>query len=78
MAKKLRKGSIFPFAEFVHQNRGWVSTYNVTLSQARDHDGISPEARKALTESGRVVVSVCKGGPITTRKPKPEITTAQN
>ena len=76
--KEIPPGKYLPFTDFVRMNRGWISTYSVTLSQARDHDGISPEVREALTTSGRVVVSVCKGGPITTRKPKPEITTAQN
>ena len=76
--KEIPPGKYIPFTSFVQKNRGWISAYNVTLSQARDPEGISPEVRKALTESGRVVVSVCKGGPITTRKPKPEKATAQN
>lgn len=72
------KGKYVPFASFAAKNRGWLSTYNVSLEQARGNSPINEEARKALMESGRVVISVCKGGPISTRPPKVEEATAKN
>lgn len=72
------KGKYIPFADFAVKNRGWLSTYSVTLEQARGNSPISEEARKVLVESGRVVVSVCKGGPISTRPPKVPEATAKN
>lgn len=72
------RGRYIPFADFAAKNRGWLSTYAVTLEQARGHDPISDAARDAMTESGRVVVTVCRGGPISTRPPKVPETTAKN
>jgi hypothetical protein len=72
------KGKYVPFASFVTKNRGWLSTYSVTLEQARGNDAITDEVRESLIESGRVVISVCKGGPISTRPPKISEATAQN
>lgn len=72
------KGKYVPFAQFASRNRGWLSTYNVTLEQARGNEAINEKARKVLAESGRVVVSVCKGGPISTRPPKLPAATAKN
>lgn len=72
------EGKYIPFADFAFKNRGWLSTYSVTLEQARGNDPISEDVRKALNESGRVVVSVCKGGAISTRLPKVPEATAKN
>ncbi|MGJ8723091.1 MAG: hypothetical protein ACSHYB_00925 [Roseibacillus sp.] len=71
-------GRYIPFTEFAAKNRGWLSTYSVTLEQARGNTPISEAVRKALNESGRVVISVCKGGAITTRAPRIPEATAQN
>ena len=70
-------GEFVPFSEFVVKNRGWVSSYSVTLEQARGNKPISEKAREAMSQSGRVVVTVCKGGPITTRPPKVSEATAK-
>lgn len=70
-------GKYIPFSEFRAKNRGWLSTYSVTLEQARGNDAISNDVRKVFANSGRVVVSVCKGGPISTRAPKNEQATVQ-
>lgn len=72
------RGKYIPFTQFAQKNRQWIQTYSVTLEQARGTDAISDKAREALAESGRVVITVCKGGPISTRKPKTTVAAAQN
>ena len=64
------EGRYLPFSQFVSKNRGWVSTHSVTLEQARGKEPISEEVKEALLDSGRVVVTVCQGGPISTRQPR--------
>ena len=66
-----------PFAEFARSNRGWLSTHSVTLEQARGNAPITDQVRQALKEGGRVVVSVCQGGAISTRVPKVKLATAK-
>ena len=68
------RGKYLPFAEFAAQNRGWLSVYSVTLDQARGKSPISEQERKKLQASGRVVISVCQGGPISTRATKAKAT----
>ena len=72
------KGKYIPFASFATRNRGWLSTYNVSLEQARGNKEITKEAREAMVKNGRVVISVFKGGPISTRPLKIVDATAQN
>ena len=64
------KGTYLPFTDFARMNRGWLATYSVTLEEARGNSAISGEAQKAWPQSGRVMISVCQGGPISTRPPK--------
>lgn len=71
-------GKFVPFSKFIVSNRGWVSSLSVTLDQARGIDVISEKTREALSQSGRVVVTVCKGGPITTAPPKAPVVAAKN
>ncbi len=63
-------GPYIPFAEFLRRNRQWVQTYSVTLDQARGSDPISEQVREGFKRNGRVVISVCRGGPISTPPPK--------
>ena len=71
------RGRYLPFADFLAKNRGWVSTYDVTLEQARGNTPIGEEARKKLEKSDRVIISICKGGPISTRPSKASTTPAK-
>lgn len=73
-----RKGKYLPFEKFHAKNQGWLSTYSVTLEQARGKVPISENAQLAMEKSGRVVVSVCKGGPITVRPYKKKESVAKN
>ncbi|GHC62494.1 hypothetical protein [Roseibacillus persicicus] len=70
------KGKYVPFDQFAQRNRGWLSTHSVTLEQARGNEPIKDSVRKVLVNSGRVIVTVCKGGPITTRPPKVAVASA--
>ena len=75
---------IVGWLEFHSQNRGWISTVEITFAQAKGVDPISPEVLENLGKSGNLVVAVLKGGPISVRQKKPEaakqpeITTSQS
>lgn len=73
-----RTGKYLPFAEFLRVNRGWLTTYNVTLEQARGKSPINEDAKESMEKGGRVVISVCKGGPISVRPPKVETAEVSN
>ncbi len=71
------------FSSFLLRNRGWLSTHAVTLEQARGNQRLNTKAVEVLQKSGRVVISVYQGGPITTRafkekKDGSNTSTAQN
>lgn len=57
-------GKLLSWREFLTLNRGWIHLQNVTLSDARGETAVSPAALKASRATGRVVVAVCEGGPI--------------
>ena len=65
------------FDEFFIKNRGWITTFPVTLEQARGNAPIPEKKRDALVKAGRVVVTTFKGGAISTRPFKSELATAQ-
>ncbi|MEM9081339.1 MAG: hypothetical protein AAGC74_11680 [Verrucomicrobiota bacterium] len=60
-----RSGQLMKFPDFLRVNRGWLSSYEVTLEQARGNEGFEDEVRQALEAAGRVVVATRHGGPIT-------------
>lgn len=62
------KGEFLQFNDFLNRNRGWLTTLNVTLAQARGKEPVKEATNEALVKSGRVVVTVCKGGPVASRK----------
>jgi hypothetical protein len=50
--------------EFLAARRGWVTSFEVTLAQARGEAPISPEQIEAFKKGSSVVVAVYRGGPI--------------
>lgn len=50
--------------EFYSANRGWVSTEEVTLIQARGEQPLSDVLNERISKSGNVIVSTLQGGPI--------------
>lgn len=63
---------IVNWLDFYGQNRGWISTVEVTFAQARGAEPVSPEVLETLGKSGNMIVAVLKGGPISIMPPKPE------
>ncbi|GHC58250.1 hypothetical protein GCM10007100_26470 [Roseibacillus persicicus] len=61
------KGTYLDFNRFIERNRGWLVTYGVSLQQARGKSPISEDTRKSFATCGRTVISVFRGGPISTR-----------
>jgi hypothetical protein len=62
---------IVSWLDFYAQNRGWISTVEITFAQARGDEPVNPETLAALGKSGNLVVAVLKGGPISLMPPKP-------
>ncbi|RYD37929.1 MAG: hypothetical protein EOP87_02545 [Verrucomicrobiaceae bacterium] len=52
------------WAEFHAANRGWLSTQEITLVQARGQTPLAPELAERLAKSANVVVATLQGGPI--------------
>lgn len=63
-------GEFLTFSAFAVKNRGWLTTHEVTLKQARGQDKIAEKIRETLQGSGRVIVSTLRGGAITVRPAK--------
>lgn len=63
---------ILSWIDFYTLNRGWISTVEVTLAQAKGQTPISPELMDTLNKKGNLVVAVLKSGPISVRPPKAE------
>lgn len=76
--EKPKGGKFMKFKEFCRLNRGWVMTNSVSMEQARGGAPINEGVRQAFERSGRIVISVLNGGPITTCEHKEEQATAQN
>lgn len=71
------QGGFLHFNDFLNRNRGWLTTLSVSLEQARGKAPVKEETREALIKGGRVVVTVCKGGPVASRKYVEREATAQ-
>jgi hypothetical protein len=68
-----KQGSkVLSWADFLTLNRGWISTVEVTLAQAKGETPISPELMETLTKNQNLVVAVLQNGPISIRPPKVE------
>jgi len=64
---------VLSWLDFYTLNRGWISTVEVDLSQAKAEKPISPELLDTLSKKGHLVVAVLRnGGPISVRPPKVE------
>ena len=63
---------IVSWLDFYSQNRGWISTVEVTFAQARGEEAVDPETLIALGKTGNLIVAVLKSGPISVMPPKPE------
>ena len=61
-------GVLQTWAEFYRMNRGWLHRYDVTFTEARGENFISPAATAAYRGTGRIVVAVCQAGPISIKK----------
>lgn len=62
--------AIVSWLDFYSVNRGWISTVEVTLAQARGDEPVAPEILENLGKSGNLVVAVLKNGPISVMPPK--------
>lgn len=71
-------GTFLDFKEFFLKNRSWLVTHSVTLEQARGKSALSEQTIKGFVTSGRAVVSVFRGGPISTRPYKEETVAKTN
>lgn len=63
-------GDFINFSKFAVKNRGWITTHEVTLDQARGDEEIGEKTREVLEGNGRVVISTLRGGAISIRTPK--------
>jgi len=50
--------------EFYLNNRGWISTMEVTRKQAEGKEPFSEESLKTMAESSSIIVATCYGDPI--------------
>ncbi len=72
---KHKEGSeIVSWLDFFSQNRGWISTVEVTFAQAKGEQPVSSEVMETLGKSGNLIVAVLKRGPISVMPPKPDPT----
>ena len=55
---------IVSWADFYTANRGWITTVEVSRTQAEGSHALSDETRKQITKSGNLVVATFLGGPI--------------
>ncbi len=77
-----KQGSkILSWVDFYRLNRGWISTIEVSFSQAKGLVTVSGKEMDTLNESGNLVVAVLRNGPISvlplktdTDKENPEAT----
>ena len=67
-----RNGKLVPWKTFFAQNRGWIHVHSVSMKEARGEKKMDPDKVKVYQGLGRVVVSVCHGGPISIVAPKKE------
>ena len=55
---------IVGWADFFAANRGWITTVEVSRTQAEGNVALPAETQKHLSESGNLVVATYMGGPI--------------
>lgn len=64
------------WADFYAQNRGWITTVEVSRVQAEGNNPLAGETRKQLAKSGNLIVATYQGGPISVLPPKVPVETA--
>lgn len=52
------------WAEFHGLNRGWITTVEVSRTQAEGNSPLSAEAKRQMVKSGNLVIATFQGGPI--------------
>lgn len=62
---------ILTWRDFYTLNRGWITTVEIDLAQARSEKPLNPDLVETLTKKGNVVIAVMKNGPISIVPPKP-------
>jgi hypothetical protein len=66
---------IVPWGEFYAQNRGWITTVEVSRAQAEGNAALPEETTTRISKSRNLVVATYKGGPISVlplKTPPPE------
>lgn len=59
------------WSEFYAANRGWLTSQEITLAQARGEHPLEEAVNERLAKSTNVVVSTLQGGPISKLQPTP-------
>ncbi len=55
---------LMSWAEFYAQNRGWITTVEVSRKQAEGNDPIADNVQELMQKSGNLVVATYQAGPI--------------
>lgn len=63
------KAQFQQWPKFLGSNLSWISTYEVTLDQARGTAPIHPDVMKTIQQRGGVVIAVYRGCPISVATP---------
>lgn len=63
------KAQFQQWPKFLGSNLSWISTYEVTLDQARGTAPIHPDVMKTIQQRGGVVIAVYRGSPISIATP---------
>ena len=62
---KYQKGAkLLSWGEFYALNRGWITTVEVSRTQAEGNTPLAPETQKQLVKSGNLIVATYQAGPI--------------
>lgn len=67
------------WSDFYALNRGWITTVEVSRTQAEGNDPLAEETQRQLSKSGNLVVATYRGGPISVlplKTPEAPATTA--
>ena len=73
---KYQQGAkLLTWSEFYALNRGWITTVEVSRSQAEGNVPLAPEIQKQLAKSGNMIVATYQAGPISVLPPKVPVET---
>lgn len=68
---------IVTWPDFIAVNRGWITTVEVSQTQAEGKDPIAPEIVEVYSKTRNLVIATYRGGPISILPPKIEETPLQ-